>query len=171
VFETALKWGTWPEQDRRDNYLLLKQINPFCKKLLPFAIPPLSVFGEARFGGNSKKKQLSGFKKHQFSISNARLVCSKVAEGNNSSLSEIDSWPIEDIWWYFGCEPKRQAPFHFNLTFISKENNVERNKERPYFGHTISFEYRELFTKWIASMLVAEYSNDITPPPILLSIE
>ena len=68
VFETTLKWGTWPEQDRRDNYLLLKKINPFYEEALPYAIPPLSVFGEGRFGGNSKKKQLSGFKKHQFSI-------------------------------------------------------------------------------------------------------
>ena len=68
VFDTTLKWGTWPEQDRRDNYLLLKKMNPFYEEALPFAVPPLSVFGEARFGGNSKNKQLSGFKRHQFSI-------------------------------------------------------------------------------------------------------
>ena len=68
VFETTLKWGTWPEQDRRDNYLLLKKINPFYEEALPYAVPPVSVFGEARFGGNSKKKQLSGFKKYHFSI-------------------------------------------------------------------------------------------------------
>ena len=98
-------------------------------------------------------------------------MCSKVGEGNNPTLSEVDSWPIEDIWWYFGCEPKRQAPFHYNLTFITKEEKVERTKDRPFFGHTISFENRELFTKWVAAMLVAEHSSDIIPPPQLLLID
>ena len=98
-------------------------------------------------------------------------MCSEASEGNNSSLREIDSWPIEDIWWYFGCEPKRQTPFHFNLTFINKIDNVERNKDHPHFGTTISFENRDLFTKWVAAMLVSEYSNDIKPPPRLLLID
>ena len=103
--------------------------------------------------------------------SNARIVCTKPREGASDSLGEVDSWPIEDIWWYFGCEPKRQAPFHFNLTFISKQENVERNKDRPYFGNTISFETRDLFTRWIAAMLVSEHSNDLQPPPQLLLID
>ena len=103
--------------------------------------------------------------------SNARIVCTKPREGANDSLGEVDSWPIEDIWWYFGCEPKRQAPFHFNLTFISKQENVERNKDRPYFGNTISFETRDLFTRWIAAMLVSEHSSDLQPPPQLLLID
>ena len=96
-------------------------------------------------------------------------MCSK--EGNNSALSEVSSWPIEDIWWYFGCDPKRQAPFHYNLTFISKHEKVERSKNQPFFGNIISFEYRELFSKWVAAMLVAEYSNDVKPPPQLLLID
>ena len=58
VFETTLKWGTWPEEDRRDNYLLLKKINPFYEEALPHAVPPVSVFGEA----------LEGFEKHHLSI-------------------------------------------------------------------------------------------------------
>ena len=103
--------------------------------------------------------------------SNARIVCTKPREGANDSLGEVDSWPIEDIWWYFGCEPKRQAPFHFNLTFIIKQENVERNKDRPYFGNTISFETRDLFTRWIAAMLVSEHSSDLQPPPQLLLID
>ena len=105
--------------------------------------------------------------------SNARLVCSKSKEGLNSALVEVESWPIEDIWWYFGCEPKRQPPFHFNITFIPRDDGqrMERTKDRPFFGNTISFEYRELFAKWVAAMLVAEHSSDIKPPPQLLLLD
>ena len=72
----------------------------------------------------------------------------------------VESWPIEDLSWYLGSEPKRQAPFSFNMTFILRSDNVIRSKERPHFGRTISFESRESYIKWIAAMMVAEHAND-----------
>ena len=48
---------------------------------------------------------------------------------------------------------------------------VVRNKERPHFGRTLSFESRELFIRWVAAMLVAEHQTDILPPDTLLNIE
>lgn len=109
-------------------------------------------------------------------MNNARLTCtrevkSKVSANTAPTVNEIGSWPIEDICWYFGCESKRKAPFNFNITFIERAKPVERTKEQPHFGRTISFESREFFIKWIASMLVAEHPQDIQNTQSLLLID
>ena len=66
-----------------------------------------------------------------------------------------------------GCEKKRNAPHSLNLTFISKHEPV-RTKETPLFGRVLSFSSRELFTKWLAALLVAEYGTDIVQNNLLL---
>jgi hypothetical protein len=73
---------------------------------------------------------------------------------------------------YFGCESKRKAPFNLNLTFVERDKPVERTKDQPHFGRTISFESREFFVKWLAAMMVAEHSGAAArSPPALLVID
>ena len=48
LLDVTLRWGSWPETDRHDNYLLLKT-NQFYQEALPCALPPLSVFAEVHF--------------------------------------------------------------------------------------------------------------------------
>ena len=170
IYDVTLKWWKWPEEDRRDTYLLLKR-NAFLEEALPCAIPPLSVFGEILYGENSAKsaKSSTPFKKYPYSMSNARITRSR--ELKNGQSAEVESFEIERIIWYFGAETKRHAPYNFNVTFIMKEEPVERSKERPFFGRTLSFGSRELFIKWVAAMLVAEHNNDIIHPETLLDIE
>ena len=48
LLDVTLRWGSWPETDRHDNYLLLKT-NQFYQEALPCALPPLSVFAEVQF--------------------------------------------------------------------------------------------------------------------------
>jgi len=152
VLDVTLKWGSWGEQERRDNYLLLKR-SILYEEALNHAIPPLSVFGEALY----TDLKMKSFKKYLLSMSNARLTISK-----NDQI-ELASWPIEDISWYLGSEPKRQPPFSLNVTVIHRNEDVIRSKDRPHFGHTISFESRDFYIKWIAAMLVAEHVNNLHP--------
>ncbi len=91
--------------------------------------------------------------------------------GSGGTAVEVETWDIERIIWYFGCENKRLPPSNLNVTFIERDVPVERSKERPHFGRTISFASRELFIKWVAAMLVAEHQTDIVPPETLLNIE
>lgn len=184
VLDATLKWGDWCEQDRRDNYLLLKPLNPFYAEALPLAVPPHSVFGEARFGGNSRRKAISDFRKHHFSVSNAKLVCSRSNGGQTATTAppassgsspttspvEVGSWAVEKIWWYFGCEVGRSYS-RLNLTFIERDRPMVRTKERPHFGHTISFESHEFFIKWVAALIVAEHPNDAGLKPRLLMLD
>ena len=107
-------------------------------------------------------------------MNNARLTCTRELKSKGSATPatvEIGSWPIEDICWYLGCESKRRAPYNLNVTFIERGKPVERSKEHPHFGRTISFESREFFIKWIASMLVAEHAYNVKSTQALLVID
>ncbi len=117
-----------------------------------------------------------------FSMNNAKITRSKEStKSGGTSLSELESWDIERIIWYLGCESKRKAPHNLNVTFIDRDpegasssaaaSALERSRERPYFGRTISFSSRELFVKWIAAMLVAEHGQDLLAPDTLLNID
>ncbi len=155
--------------------MLLKR-NAFLEEAIPCAIPPLSVFGEAYFGDNSRSNK--NFKKFMFSMSNAKITRSKEStsksNSGNNGLAEIECWDIEKIIWYVGCEAKRRPPSNLNVTFIDRKcegSAVERSRDRPFFGRTISFASRELFVKWMAAMLVAEHGADIAAADTLLNID
>lgn len=153
ILDIVLKWGSWGEEDRKNNYLLLKR-NILYEEAINYANRPFSVFCEG-FYSDLKMKQ---FKKYMLSMSNARITI------NKSEDVELASWPIEEISWYLGCESKRHPPQSLNVTFISRDDTVLRSKDRPYFGRTVSFESRDFYIKWIAAMLVAECANDLRPP-------
>ena len=68
------RWGTWEQQDRHDNYLLL-QHNTWYTESLQYAVPPLSVAAELMFSDNKTKSKFSNM---QFSVSNANITCYKV---------------------------------------------------------------------------------------------
>jgi len=164
MLDVTLRWGTWNENDRHDNYLLLKT-NQFYLEALPCAIPPLSVFAEVQFSENKPKSKFSTF---LFSVAKANITYYK--EEKNGIPTELGAWPVEEINWYIGSEPKRGAPFNLNITFIPKNEEI-RTKESPLFGRVMSFNSRELFIKWIAALLVAEHQNDLAPPPSLVMID
>ncbi len=160
VLDVTLKWGTWCEQDRRDNYLLLKK-NILYEEALLYATPTLEpVFTEAAYGD----LKMRSFKKQQLTLKNLKLTVYK------SEDSEVGSWPIEEITWYLGAEPKRHPPHSLNISFIQRGEAVQRNRDRVHFGHTISFESHESYVKWIAAMMVAEHSCDLRPAEKLLDI-
>ena len=71
LLDVTLRWGSWPETDRHDNYLLLKT-NQFYQEALPCALPPLSVFAEVQFSDNKGPK--SKFTPFLFSVSKAAIT-------------------------------------------------------------------------------------------------
>jgi len=165
LLDVTLRWGSWPETDRHDNYLLLKT-NQFYQEALPCALPPLSVFAEVQFSDNKGPK--SKFTPFLFSVSKAAITYYR--EEKTGIPTELGAWPVEETSWYLGSEPKRGAPYNLNITFISKKEEV-RTKEQPLFGRVMSFSSRELFVKWIAALLVAEHQSDIAAPPPLLNLD
>ena len=48
-----------------------------------------------------------------------------MTHGDNQLIS---SWLLNNIFWYYGIESKRNSPSEFNITFITKEANVKRTR-------------------------------------------
>merc|ERR1712113_21764 len=120
VLDVTLKWGSWGETDRRDNYLLLKK-NILFEEAVKNAKSPWRRAADTAYYSDLKSKS---YKKYILNMNNARLSINKTVD------LELASWPIEDLSWYLGSEPKRQAPFSFNMTFILRSDNVIRSKEK-----------------------------------------
>ena len=96
--------------------------------------------------------------------------CFLQEDAKTGQSSEVGAWPVEDQSWYLGCEPKRSPPHPLNLTFVAKNGQI-RSRESPLFGRVLSFSSHELYVKWIAALLVAEFDSNIAPtPPPLISV-
>ena len=72
------------------------------------------------------------FKRSLFSVNNARITRSKEGKKGTGLSVEVESWDIEKIIWYFGCEKRRQPqpPFNLNITFIEKDQVGTGNQDQ-----------------------------------------
>jgi len=160
LLEATLRWGKWPEGDRHDNYLLVKH-NQFYSEALPCAMPPLSVFADLQFSDNKVTKGTNKFNACMFSVSKASIT--QYRDEKTGVPQDVAAWPVEEVSWYLGAERVRGAPNNMNITFIDKNIGPTglRSKEEPLFGRVMSFSSRELYVKWIAALLVAEYQSEV----------
>lgn len=160
VLDTVLRWGYWDEADRKDNYLLLSA-NSIIREVYPLAKAPLTVSSELKYAD----RKMKSFKNYLFEFSEAKLHYFK----DKKTSSKIKEWPIEDIIWYLGYEPKRDPKTRWSITFIDKSEKPIRSKETPFFGYTIAGINKEEQFKWIAAMLLGKYpQSDLLPPISLL---
>ena len=119
LLDVTLRWGSWAESDRHDNYLLLKT-NQFYSEALPDALPPLSVAAELMFSDSLKS---SKFSQVWFSIARACYTCYK-EDTKTGTQTVMAEWPVEDQTWYLGCPQGRSPPFNLNITFVNKNGKV-----------------------------------------------
>ena len=89
-------------------------------------------------------------------------------DAKTGQTSEVGAWPVEEQAWYLGAEAKRCPPHPLNLTIVTNSGQI-RSRESPLFGRVLSFSSHELYVKWIAALLVAEFDSNIapTPPPLI----
>ncbi|KAK9500341.1 hypothetical protein O3M35_001622 [Rhynocoris fuscipes] len=155
VLDTALRWAYWDSADCKDNYFLLG-VNTLYRELVPLAKPPISKSGELKFADQKSKS----FRNYLFEFSQAKLSYYK----DKACSIKLNEWPIEDIIWYIGHEPKRNPQTRWAITFIQKNEPVKRTKETPYFGCTIAGSVREDQLQWMAAMLLAQFQHtDLLP--------
>lgn len=78
---------------------------------------------------------------------------------------KVNSWNIEDIFWYFGHEPRRNPQSRWTITFILRTEAPKRTKSLPWFGNIIAWNNPGQRASWLAAMLKAEHPQNLTPPP------
>lgn len=72
VLDVVLRWGYWDEEDRKDNYLLVKE-NKLLHELEGLRHTTSLVCGELRLANETMKT----FKLHMFEVNNSKLCCFK----------------------------------------------------------------------------------------------
>ena len=105
LLDVTLRWGSWPETDRHDNYLLLKsslfyqEVGPSLRayitgsQALPCALPPLSVMAEVQFSDCRASK--GKFLPYLFSVSKAAITYYR--EEKTGIPTELGAWPVEEV--------------------------------------------------------------------------
>ncbi|KAM3969013.1 rhoGAP_ARAP and RA_ARAPs domain-containing protein RhoGAP15B [Aphomia sociella] len=157
ILDVVLRWGYWDEDDRKGNYLLLKE-NSILKELNDSRNDP-HANGALKFANESTKTM----KWHFFGLHGTKLCLFK----DKHCTTKSEEWNIKDYLWYMGHEAKRNPQTHWSITFIPKNNKQKRSKEKPWFGCTLAGQVPNKDIKWLSSFLFAEHTN-IMPTPRLI---
>ncbi|XP_077517714.1 rhoGAP_ARAP and RA_ARAPs domain-containing protein RhoGAP15B isoform X1 [Amblyomma americanum] len=158
VLSVVVRWANWDASFAKSNYLCVKN-NYVYDEIAPLVSnrQPLSVFSELRFAEARQKS----FKKSVLEFTGG-----KITQYKDSKASQLlNQWNIEDVLWFMGCESRRSPPSKWNFTFVMRQGDIKRTKDRPYFGNCVSLTTQEEFEKWLAAMLNAEFPKGIFPPP------
>ncbi|XP_026500877.2 arf-GAP with Rho-GAP domain, ANK repeat and PH domain-containing protein 2 [Vanessa tameamea] len=160
VLDVVLRWGYWDEEDRKDNYLVVKE-NKILHEFEALRHSTSLVCGELRLANETMK----AFKLHMFEFNDAKLCYFKDKQGSH----KIEEWNIKDILWYVGHEPKRNPQSRWSITFIPRNNKPKRSKDRPWFGCTIAGAVTEDQLKWMTAMTFAEHKNILPIPRLVIT--
>ncbi|XP_042145948.1 arf-GAP with Rho-GAP domain, ANK repeat and PH domain-containing protein 3 [Ixodes scapularis] len=157
VLSVVVRWAAWDSAFAKSNFLCVKN-NFLYDEVAPLVTnhQPLSVFSELRFAEARQKS----FKKSVFEFTGGKITHYK----DTKASQLVNQWNIEDVVWYIGCESRRSPPSKWNFTFVLRQGEIKRTKERPFFGHCVSLSVQEEFEKWLAAMLNAEFPHGIFPP-------
>lgn len=118
VFDAILKWSFWPEEDKKNNYLvvapidILKEVERVIRNS-PAVVP------------TGKELKFADFKTKSFKTYSMELKSGKIAimkkekNGTNTIVREIF---LHNTTIYLGSEKKRDFPWSWALTFVENLN-------------------------------------------------
>ncbi|XP_048488620.1 arf-GAP with Rho-GAP domain, ANK repeat and PH domain-containing protein 2 [Plutella xylostella] len=160
VLDVVLRWGYWDEEDRKDNYIVVRE-NKVLYDMEALRHKTSLVCGELKFASEANK----AFKMYMFELKNGKLCYFKDKQGSHL----IEEWNLKDILWYTGHETKRNPQTRWAITFIPRNNKQKRSKDRPWFGCTIGGAVTEDQLKWMTAMMFAEHPNVLPTPRLVIT--
>ena len=118
VFDAILKWSHWPEDDKKNNYLvvtpieILKDVERVIRNS-PAVIPSGK---ELKFADNKTKS----FKTYSLELKSGKICIMK--KDKNGILTIVREIFLQNTTIYLGCEKKRDFPWSWALTFVENHN-------------------------------------------------
>lgn len=115
VFEVVLNWSYWPEDDRKNNVLVVKPIEVLNE--VQRAVKNLATVTpgkELKFADNKTKS----FKAYQCELRDGKIVISK--KDKNDKTTIVREIFLHNTTAYLGCEKKRDFPWSWAITFVEK---------------------------------------------------
>uniref|UniRef100_A0A182QF15 Rho-GAP domain-containing protein n=1 Tax=Anopheles farauti TaxID=69004 RepID=A0A182QF15_9DIPT len=160
VLELVVRWTYWDEQDRKNNYLTLRQtttLNDVYRTIQK--APVLTPTMELKFADRKTKS----LRNYQLQLIGRGLVVLKKLDKKDRGYEEVLKIDLTQMTAYIGCEPKRDcSSLRWAITLV--ENNFKkRTRDAPFIGHVFgSFDYACLVL-WYSSILYSQYKDDILP--------
>ncbi|XP_065365124.1 uncharacterized protein RhoGAP15B isoform X2 [Calliphora vicina] len=160
VFEVVLNWSYWPEDDRKNNVLVVKPIEILNE--VQRAVKHLATVTpgkELKFADNKTKS----FKAYQCELRDGKIVISK--KDKNDKTTIVREIFLHNTTAYLGCEKKRDFPWSWAITFVEKtKTQILRSRDSPYIGHVLAGSEWVDRTIWYSSIWYCLYGDSILPP-------
>ncbi|CAH1777280.1 unnamed protein product [Owenia fusiformis] len=151
VLDVILRWASWDDKSRKDNFLCLKE--NLVYKFIGYVVEPQSsLFSEMYYSEKGRR----AFKKLYFEFNQSKLSMKKDTKAAMASAE----WRVEDMTIYMGTEKDRKPPTRWSFTFlVDSEREV---RDPSYFGRSLCCDTEEEMYKWIAGMIHAQHPEGLT---------
>ncbi|XP_075154252.1 rhoGAP_ARAP and RA_ARAPs domain-containing protein RhoGAP15B isoform X2 [Haematobia irritans] len=160
VFDVVLNWSYWPEDDRKNNILVVKPLDVLNE--VQRAVKNLATVTpgkELKFADNKTKS----FKAYQCDLRDGKIVVSK--KDKNDKTTIIREIFLHSTTAYLGCEKKRDFPWSWAITFVEKtQTQIMRSRDSPYIGHVLAGSEWVDRTIWYSSIWYCLHGDSILPP-------
>ncbi|KAM7348009.1 rhoGAP_ARAP and RA_ARAPs domain-containing protein RhoGAP15B isoform 2-T2 [Cochliomyia hominivorax] len=160
VFEVVLNWSYWPEDDRKNNILVVKPLEILNE--VQRAVKNLATVTpgkELKFADYKTKS----FKVYQCELRDGKIVISK--KDKNDKTTIVREIFLHNTTAYLGCEKKRDFPWSWAITFVEKtKTQILRSRDSPYIGHVLAGCEWVDRTIWYSSIWYCLYGDSILPP-------
>lgn len=122
AFDIVLKWSYWPEDDRKNNYLLLRPIKLMKDIERTIKMSPTVALNKELKYADCKTKSL---KSYSLELNDGRITVLKKDKNTIAKVKEID---LLKVTAYLGCEKKRDFQLRWAITLIE---DAQINKCEP----------------------------------------
>ncbi|XP_011178962.2 uncharacterized protein LOC105209960 isoform X2 [Zeugodacus cucurbitae] len=160
VFDVVLNWSYWPEDDRKNNYLVVKPIDTLRE--VQRAVKNLATVTpgkELKFADNRTKS----FKSLLCELRDGKIVISK--KDKNDKTTIVREIFLHSTTAYLGCEKKRDFPWSWAITFVERtQTQILRSRDSPFIGHVLAGSEWVDRTIWYSSIWYSLYGDNILPP-------
>ncbi|XP_036319243.1 uncharacterized protein LOC118733786 isoform X1 [Rhagoletis pomonella] len=160
VFDVVLNWSYWPEDDRKNNYLVVKPIDTLRE--VQRAVKNLATVTpgkELKFADYRTKS----FKSFLCELRDGKIVISK--KDKNEKTTIVREIFLHSTTAYLGCEKKRDFPWSWAITFVERtQTQILRSRDSPFIGHVLAGSEWVDRTIWFSSIWYSLYGDNILPP-------
>ncbi|KAH8291731.1 hypothetical protein KR018_012627 [Drosophila ironensis] len=160
VFDVIMNWSYWPEEDRKNNYLVVRPVEMLRE--IQRAVKNLATVTpgkELRFADSRTKT----FKNLQCELRDGKIVVSK--KDKNDKTTIVREIFLQSSTAYLGCERKRDFPWSWAITFVERtQAQIMRSRDAPFIGHVLAGSEWVDRTIWYSSIWYCLHGDNILPP-------
>lgn len=163
VLDTILRWTSWPDSDRKSNYLKLTK-NTFIEQLdrsIKMNDGGLIPNMELKFADCKTKSA----KQFTLELVEGKIVVLK--KDKNNVVSTVKEIYLTHTVAYIGAEKKRDQSPRWTITLIEKSFK-KRSRDSPFIGHIIAGSNSNDQIIWYSHIWFSLFKNNILPNPEMI---